>query len=86
MPINPSRGYQQHLALGLQTEAAEVSDHLVKAVKNGTFIDTDEFELELGDVLWYVTALASEFGITLEGLAESNLRKLHERHSANHSS
>jgi NTP pyrophosphatase (non-canonical NTP hydrolase) len=31
---------------------------------------------ELGDILWYVTALASEFDTSLEQIAEMNIEKL----------
>lgn len=35
--------------------------------------------LELGDVLWYVSALAKELGFTLEQIATMNLNKLNGR-------
>jgi NTP pyrophosphatase (non-canonical NTP hydrolase) len=39
----------------------------------------DKLSDELGDVLWYVAALASELGVPLEAIARRNLRKLHGR-------
>lgn len=38
---------------------------------------------ELGDVIWYVTALANEFGISLEDIMESNYNKLIKRKETN---
>jgi NTP pyrophosphatase (non-canonical NTP hydrolase) len=34
---------------------------------------------ELGDVLWYVSQLASELGLELETVAQANLEKLLSR-------
>jgi NTP pyrophosphatase (non-canonical NTP hydrolase) len=34
---------------------------------------------ELGDVLWYVSQLASELGLELEQIAQGNLEKLLSR-------
>ena len=34
---------------------------------------------ELGDVLWYVSALARDLDITIEDVANANLKKLEER-------
>jgi len=48
-----------------------------------TLTETVEWEdaviKELGDVLWYVSALASELNIKLSWIAEANLRKLAAR-------
>ena len=69
--------------LGLAGEAGEVADKVKKVLrdKNG-FFDMEEkqkIKLELGDVLWYVAQLSSEFGFDLEEIAESNLKKLKSR-------
>ncbi len=38
-----------------------------------------EIAKEMGDVLWYLAQLSTEFGIELEGIARGNLEKLASR-------
>lgn len=38
-----------------------------------------EIQKELGDVLWYVTQIATELGLSLEAVAVGNLEKLASR-------
>ena len=52
-------------ALGLVGEAGEVAENGIAK--------------ELGDVLWYVSILAGEFGFTLEDVAKMNVEKLQAR-------
>jgi NTP pyrophosphatase (non-canonical NTP hydrolase) len=39
----------------------------------------EDLALELGDVLWYVSQLASELGLGLDDVAQANLAKLEGR-------
>jgi len=75
-------------AFGLAGEAGEVVDRLKKILRNA---DTpmafkmaarrDEETLgELGDTLYYLTALAHDLGFTMQEVIDFNVEKLTERH------
>lgn len=73
--------------LGLAGEAGEVAEKIKKVLRdnNGT-IAQEQKELlkkELGDVLWYVSQLASELGLTMEDIAQHNINKLKDRQIRN---
>jgi len=69
--------------LGLCGEAGEVADKVKKVLRDqGGAFDAnalDGLRLELGDVLWYVSQLATELNLSLDDIAEANLAKLASR-------
>ncbi len=70
-------------ALGLVEEAGEVAGKLKKIIrdKNGQ-MQMDDYHAvtkELGDVLWYLSAMCSELGLSLEQVAKENILKLSDR-------
>jgi NTP pyrophosphatase (non-canonical NTP hydrolase) len=79
----PRESWLTYPALGLAGEAGEVAEHVKKAIRDdGGVIDADRraaMSKELGDVLWYLTQLASELGLELEDIARENLEKLFSR-------
>ena len=70
-------------ALGLCGEAGEVAEKVKKTLRDdgGVLSDDrrDALSRELGDVLWYLSQLATEAGLELEELASENLAKLFSR-------
>lgn len=68
-------------ALGLGGEAGEVLDIIKHHVAHGESLDKMELAKELGDVLWYLSALCTSTGISLEDIAKLNLLKLSHRYS-----
>jgi NTP pyrophosphatase (non-canonical NTP hydrolase) len=66
--------------LGISGEAGEVSDIIKKHLFHGHPFDIEGLKKELGDVLWYVAAIADRVGISLEDVAEANLEKLRKRY------
>lgn len=69
--------------LGLAGEAGEVAEKIKKVMRDQGGVVSEgtreEIAKELGDVLWYITQLASELDIDLEDIAEGNLQKLYDR-------
>lgn len=69
--------------LGLVGEAGEIANKVKKIYrdKRGEFSDADREEIgkEIGDVLWYCSALCTDLGLNLETQVENNLRKLRSR-------
>ena len=72
-----------YCALKLTGEAGEVSEKIGKVYRDedGLFDLTKRVELakELGDVLWYVAAMADLLGYELSYVAEKNIEKLASR-------
>ena len=69
--------------LGLAGEAGEVAEKIKKVLRdnNGVVDESrrEEIAKELGDVLWYVTQVASEHGLSLDVIAKQNIEKLYSR-------
>ena len=70
-------------ALGLTGEAGEVAEKVKKVVRDhGADFGPEAVEAitrELGDVLWYIAAMADDLGISLDRVAETNIAKLRSR-------
>lgn len=71
------------IVLGLAGEAGEVSEKFKKLYWHKKGAWDDEFKQsmakELGDILWYLSSLASHMGYSLEKVAEMNIEKLKSR-------
>jgi len=82
--IYPNKGNNFiYPTLGLCGEAGEIAEKIKKILrdKDGRISAKDGMELhkELGDVLWYLSALASELEFSLHSIAYSNIEKLQSR-------
>lgn len=75
-----------NFGMGLSGEAGEVTDYLKKIVFHGHEFDPEKLEKELGDVLWYVAAIATTAGLSLEEIAVLNIEKLRKRYPSGFSS
>jgi NTP pyrophosphatase (non-canonical NTP hydrolase) len=72
--------------IGMCGETGEVADKIKKVIrdKNGDFSE-DKIEIlkEIGDTLWYMTALCNDLGYSLEDAANINLYKIIKRRTEN---
>jgi len=73
----------QYVGLGLCGECGEVAENIKKAIRDDsgeiTFERQEALIKEMGDVLWYLSQIATELDITLETIALRNLAKLRKR-------
>ena len=69
--------------LGLTGEAGEVANKVKKIIRDGSDSKDEklvsEIKSEIGDCLWYIAVLASDFDIKLSDIASTNLEKLANR-------
>lgn len=69
--------------LGLAGETGEVVENIKKIIRDkNNLIDQEsrkELSKELGDVLWYLSQLATELGVSLDEVALENIEKLQSR-------
>jgi NTP pyrophosphatase (non-canonical NTP hydrolase) len=73
------------VVLGLVGEVGEVVEHIKKDRRPGDRrkpLSREKLIDEGGDVLWYLTRLFGENGVSLEEVMEFNVKKLTERHNA----
>ena len=89
-----TRGKLWYYGLGIAGEAGEVADKIKKLYREGkvyenhdgddVFLRLDAEERaalvkELGDVLWYLAAVARLLDVSLSDVAHANLKKLYDR-------
>lgn len=67
-------------AMGLAGEAGEAVDLVKKHLFHKHPLDKERLKKELGDVLWYLAALANGAGLSLNEVAEGNIQKLKARY------
>jgi NTP pyrophosphatase (non-canonical NTP hydrolase) len=76
-------GNLMYAVLGLNGEAGEVAEKVKKLLRDNDEQITPEvreaLRKELGDVLWYLSACATDLGLSLDDVADANLSKLYSR-------
>lgn len=72
-----------HFTFGLAGEVGEVTERIKKVHRDKDFkFDEDDYkylEKEIGDILWYVSQLATALNLSLEEIAVKNTDKLQSR-------
>ena len=70
--------------LGLAGEAGELLSEYKKYLRDGDshLLFRERFAEELGDMMWYLSNVATKFGLSLEEIASQNLAKCEQRFGA----
>ena len=68
-----------YVAMGLVGEVGELYGAWAKNIRDNTEMDLENTKKELGDILWFLTALCDECDTTLSEVAEMNIKKLSSR-------
>lgn len=69
-----------HAAMGIGGEAGEIVDLMKKHIYYGKELDLKQLKNEMGDVLFYMQALAHLIGSSIEECLELNTEKLSARY------
>lgn len=69
--------------LGLVGEAGEVAEKIKKQIRDDTKVSPSDVAREIGDVMFYATALARVYGYTLHDILKMNIEKLEDRKARN---
>lgn len=74
-----------YMTFGLSGEVGELHSVLAKSLRDGFDRDkmVEDCIKELGDVLWFVSGIANQFGYSLDDVAAINLAKLESRKQRN---
>jgi NTP pyrophosphatase (non-canonical NTP hydrolase) len=89
--VYPAGQGQVYTALGLANEAGEVAGVVKKIIRDDANLNMsltrhevarmnqEKIKAELGDVLWYLAAVAKEYNLKLSDVAQYNMDKLKDR-------
>lgn len=69
-----------NMVAGIFGEGGEVADQIKKAFYQGHELDKKHLQEELGDLMFYVTNLATIYNISMENVLEDNINKLKKRY------
>lgn len=80
MSFRKESANEQYALLNLSGEVGELHSLIAKAIRDGAKPDfADNVKKELGDILWCLTAVATDHGLTLYEVAAANIQKLDSR-------
>lgn len=69
-----------NVAMGIVGESGELADLLKKMVFHRHSFDTGKVREEIGDVLWYLSALCTLWNVNLGDVMRENVEKLRRRY------
>lgn len=68
-----------YIMANLPSEVGELYGKFARELRDGTAYSDEDYAKELGDILWHVACLASDMGLSLQDVAELNVRKIMDR-------
>ena len=78
-PKLTSKQQENHALHEIASEVGEIHDLYQKEIQGHPMM-LHRLILEMGDVLWGLAELATSLGVSMEDVAQSNIRKLRERY------
>ena len=69
--------------LGLIGEVGEFANKYKKVIRDGKVFSKEDMVSELGDILWYLSAIATDANLNLSAIAYMNIDKLRDRQQRN---
>jgi len=78
--LTPLQASILHMAVGVSGEAGELLDAIKKHAVYQKQLDINNVIEEAGDILFYLTGLLNELGLTIEECMEANVAKLSKRY------
>lgn len=75
-PKDMTREDRLGLALSLTGHSGEAADRIKKVEVYGHPLLANALEEKLGDVLWHLAAIATAYGLELDGVAATNIGKI----------
>ena len=78
--LTPLQASILHMAVGVSGEAGELLDAIKKHAVYQKQLDFDNVREEVGDILFYLTGLLNELGLTINECMEANVEKLSKRY------
>lgn len=79
--LSPAQAHLLHMVAGVSGEAGELLDAVKKHCIYQKALDLVNVKEEIGDLMFYITGLLNDLGITLEECIEENRQKLEKRYS-----
>lgn len=70
----------KNYSMGLSGEIGEIIDLLKKHLYHGHELDQDKVQEEIGDAIFYISAIATTLGASLDDIALGNVEKLIKRY------
>lgn len=69
-----------YILTGFVGEVGEFYGKIAKAIRDQHKVDIEEASKEIGDIMWFVSALADDLDLHLGEIAKQNIDKLEGRH------